>query len=104
MISLLQAGKPVVIQTLVAQLAIETFDVGVLRRLARLNQLHLHVAHRCPLIECFAGELGSLVGADRQGIAAKQRNTIENSRYLGTTDGADTLPQPMPTACNRRLR
>jgi len=34
-----QAGKPVVVQALVSKLAIEAFDVGVLRGLAGLNEL-----------------------------------------------------------------
>ena len=46
-----QAGKPVIIQTLVTKASIEAFNVCILRRLTRLNQLELDAILIRPLIQ-----------------------------------------------------
>jgi hypothetical protein len=45
-----QAGKPVIIQTLVTKAAIEAFNVCILRRLACLNQFELDTFLIRPLV------------------------------------------------------
>ena len=57
--------EPVLVQALVAELAVEALDVGVLRRLAGLDQAQLDAALVGPLVERPARELRPLVGPDR---------------------------------------
>src|SRR5690349_6869086 len=66
---LCQRLEPVLVQALVAELAIEALDVGVLRRLARLVQDVLDALGPCPRQEGSAGELRPLVGADGLRVA-----------------------------------
>lgn len=72
-----QRTEPVLIEAFVPELTVERLDEGILRGLTRLNQLQLDVALIGPLIECLAGELGPLVGADRFRVAAKPRHLVQ---------------------------
>lgn len=53
--SLLQARKPVVIQTLIPEASIEALDERVLRGFASLNQLELNTMLAGPLVKRLAG-------------------------------------------------
>ena len=57
------------VQAFVAELAVERFDVAVLRGLAGLNEFQRDAVSVGPLIERLGGELRSLVRADRAGLA-----------------------------------
>ena len=72
-----QRTEPVLIEAFVPELTVERLDEGILRGLTKLNQLQLDVALIGPLIECLAGELGPLVGADRFRVAAKPRHLVQ---------------------------
>lgn len=63
--------EPVLVKTFVAELAVERFNVGILRWLARLNQLQSDAVRIRPLVKRAAREFGSLVCSHCLGIAAK---------------------------------
>ena len=46
-----QRGEPVQVQAFFAKPAVETFDVGVLGRLARVDEVELHAVIICPAIK-----------------------------------------------------
>ena len=75
-----QTLEPVVVQALVAKTSVEAFHKGVLRRLARGNELELHAVAIGPLIQSAAGELRSLVGANCLRQAAKLCGLVEHPR------------------------
>src|ERR1700676_1591774 len=56
-----EASEPVRIQTFVAQSAVEAFDVGILRGLARLNELQSHAAFFAPSGQCPPAKLRPVV-------------------------------------------
>ena len=60
-----QRLEPLLIQALVAELAVEALDAGVLRRATRVVEQMAHAAAVCPGHEGAAGELWPLVGAHR---------------------------------------
>ena len=74
---LLQRLKPVLVQALIAKHTIETFDVCVLRRAARLDQDVLDAVLLRPGHECPASELRLVVRPDRFGVATKQSGPIK---------------------------
>lgn len=66
---LCQRREPVLVQTLIAELAVEAFDVTVLHGPARLDQQVLDPVLLRPGDERAAGELRTVVGTHRTGIA-----------------------------------
>jgi hypothetical protein len=74
-----QAHEPALVETLVAEPAIEALGEGVLNRLARLNEPERAAARVRPLIERFAGELRSVVANDRLRVAAFARHRVEHA-------------------------
>src|SRR5690606_36897387 len=66
----IETDKPVLIETLVAQSAVEGFDVGVLVGLARLNQAQRDTVTVRPDQHGSACECLAVVGADDRGPAA----------------------------------
>lgn len=63
--------EPVLIEAFVAELAVERFDVRILRWLARLNQLQCDAVRIRPLVKRAARKFGALVGSHRLGIATE---------------------------------
>lgn len=61
------------IEAFIPKLAVEGLDEGILRGLAKLDQLQLDIALIDPLIKRLAGGFGALVGANRLWVAAKPR-------------------------------
>lgn len=61
---LADGAKAVLVEQLVADAAVETLRVGVLRRLAGADVVHFDPALVRPSIECAAREFGAVVGAD----------------------------------------
>ena len=84
----LERGEPVFVEALVAELAVEAFDVGVLRRFARLDQHQLHAVGLRPLVERPAGELGALIGSDCRRVAAETTDRFEQVRHALAVDPA----------------
>ena len=73
-----QRTEPVLVEAFIPELAVDRLDEGILRGLARLNQLQFDVALIGPLIERLAGELGTLVGADRLRVAPKVCHFVQS--------------------------
>src|SRR5574343_462369 len=80
--SLGQARKPMVVQALISESAVEAFDERILRRFACLDQLELHAVLVGPLVQSLAGEFRSLVCPDRLGIAPETRRLIEHPGHV----------------------
>src|SRR5262249_10812011 len=77
-----KAQKPVLVEALVAELAVEALDVGVLVGLAWLDELELHAVAVSPLIERSAGELRTLIGPDRPRQSPKVPHLGEDARHI----------------------
>lgn len=84
--SLREGSKPVLVQTLVPKLPVEAFHVSVLRRLAGLDEPQFDAVLVSPLIECFAGELRSLISPDRSGPPPESNRAIEYPRDVDAGD------------------
>lgn len=75
--SVLQAQKPVLVQALVSDLAVEALDVSVLNRLAGLNEFNIHVSLHRPKRKRLEGVssaakvsgAGTLLGGPPAGLA-----------------------------------
>ena len=80
--SLGQARKPMVVQALIPEPAVEALDERILRRFARLDQLELHAMLAGPLVQCLAGKFRPLVCPDRLGIAPETSHLIEHSGHV----------------------
>src|SRR5208283_4736466 len=57
-------NEPVLVQALVAELAVEALDIAVLHRFSRLDEVLLHPFGEAPLVQRTPGELRAVVGAD----------------------------------------
>ena len=62
-----QADKNMFIETLVPKLAVETFDVGVLRRFPRLNEVELDAVRVRPGIKRLADKLWPVIDSNHFG-------------------------------------
>ncbi len=80
---LVQRLEPLLVEALVAELAVEALDEPILRRLARCDQDVAHAATRGPGHECLTGEFRSVVGSDGCGVAAESRGLVEQARHVG---------------------
>lgn len=69
--------EPVLVKAFVAELAVERFDVRILRRLASLNQFQGDAVCRRPLFKREARKFGSLVCSRRLGIATEASSTVQ---------------------------
>jgi len=75
-LSLLERNERVLVQTFVAQFAVEAFDVRVLHGLARSDEMQLDPVTMCPRIEHAARELRAVVDRDHL------RQTVIGSELL----------------------
>ena len=71
--SLRQARKPMVVQALIPEPAVEALNERILCRFARLDQLELHAMLVGPLVQCLAGEFRPLVCPDHLGVVVGAR-------------------------------
>jgi hypothetical protein len=78
--SVSQAREPVFVQTLVAQSTVERFDLGILVRLARLDQAQRHCIAIGPGEHRFPAELRTVVGANHRWSSALGADAIEDPR------------------------
>lgn len=74
--------KIVLIQAFIAKATIKTLDNAILCRLARLNKPQLNIMLKGQLIQRTTGKLRPLICSYRRRIATKQRNAVQNARYL----------------------
>src|ERR1043165_6118263 len=72
-----QAEEPVLVQALVAESAVETLDVGILIRLARVDEVQPDAAGVGPRIERPADELGPIVRDQYRRRRARLNESLE---------------------------
>src|SRR6266850_2536793 len=78
---LVQHGEPVFVETFIPHLPVETLHVGVLHRLAGLDELLLHAALVGPAIQRPTGEFRAVVGYYPFGQAPPSADLIEHARH-----------------------
>ena len=78
--------EPVLVQALVAELAVEALDVAVLHRPARFDQDVADAMLVRPSHEGPAGELRAVVGANGQRVAPKARRLVQHARDVSARD------------------
>lgn len=81
-----ERGEPVLVQALVAELAVEALDVAVLHGAARLDQQMRDAVLLGPRDEGATGELGAVVGTHGARIAAEPGGLVQNAHDIGTAD------------------
>jgi hypothetical protein len=81
-----RAHETMLVQTLVAELAVEALDVGVLHGLAGTDEAQANAAAIGPLVEHAASELGSVVDVDGDGCTAARDHMVELARSAQARD------------------
>src|SRR5579872_500925 len=81
---LVEAQEPGGVQALGSDLAIEGFDEGIVRWLARPTEVERHILHEGPKIEFLADKFGSVVDPDRLRIARTRRGALERLDDIAT--------------------
>ena len=83
---LLQRLKPVLIETFIPERAVETLDIRVLGRAARLDQDMLDAVLLRPCHKCPACELWPVVSPDRLGVTPKCGCSVPQAGDVVTTN------------------
>ncbi len=86
------------VQTFVSQLAVEAFDIAVLNRLARPDEVQMHTVSVRPEIQRLRGELRAIVHRDRLRCAAQHDHLVEGHRYLFAAQPAVRMQAHTPGA------
>ncbi len=81
---LVQRFEPVVIEALVAELAIEALNVAILHRLAGFNQVMFDAVGLAPANKGTACEFWSIVGSHRLGITSEQGRLVKDVCHVST--------------------
>ncbi len=76
-----ERDEDLLVETLLAQPALERFHEGVLNRLARLDELQPHAGSICPFIHHPAAELGAVVGLDHRRRRARLAQPLQHPGY-----------------------
>lgn len=79
-----KTDEPVLTQTFIAELPVKTFNVGVLHRLAWINETQGNAALGRPLIHGFAGELWPVIDNDMQRLSTYGREPFQHSHHART--------------------
>ncbi len=74
-------SKPVFIEALVPQFAVETFDKGIVRRLPGTDMLQLNAFFSCPLMEEGAGKFRPVVHPKPLRIAVEKSQPVDESGH-----------------------
>ena len=82
-----QVQEPVLIQAFVTQPPVERFDIGILVRLARLDQSKLYLMGMRPGQHGTSTELLAVVGTNHPRQASTDRKPVENPRECQATNG-----------------
>lgn len=77
----IEHGERVRVEYLGAVGAVESFDVGVLRRTSRLRELPVHAFLACPSLYFRAGELRPVIAADDLRPAVPFAKLVEHTHY-----------------------
>src|SRR3569832_3028041 len=78
--------NPMFVEALGAEFAVEAFDVGMLRRLARCDQQVIDAPCLHPSEEGASGDFRATIGADRAVITSKTRRLFEAAGHVSATD------------------
>lgn len=84
--SLRERREPLLVEALVAELAVEAFDVTVLHGLARIDQQVLDVVPFRPRDEGPAREFRAIVGPHGARVAAEAGRLVQHAYHVSTTD------------------
>ena len=84
----MQAGEPVLVEALVAELAVEGLDVSVLIRLAGFDEEQLDASRMSPGQHGPAAEFLAVIGSDRLGQATCRSQLVKNADELLPTHRA----------------
>jgi len=76
-----QACKPVQVQALISELAVETLDESVVHRTAWSDEVKLDSSPVCPLIEGVAGEFSPVVRGNDLGLAIPDHRPVKRLGY-----------------------
>ena len=82
-----QTREPVLVEALIAEPAVERFDVGVLIRFTRLDQAQRDTAFMRPGQHRMATELLGVVGAENPREATYECQPIEGASHRPATEG-----------------
>lgn len=83
---MMQRLEPLLVQALVAELAVEALDVAVLHGLARSDQDVPDAMAGGPGHEGSTGELRAVIGPHRRGVAAEDRCLVEHACHVRARD------------------
>jgi hypothetical protein len=93
-----EINEPVLIQTLVSELAVEALDIAVLNRLPRTDEAELDALSVSPCIESSASELRPVVRDHSDRLSSRLEEAIEHAGYtLSGQCGVDLDRQAFPT-------
>ncbi len=85
--SFCEGGEPVLVETVVAEGAVEGFDEGVLHGFAWLDVIDRDARALRPEVESATGELGAVIGGDGGGQAAGTGELFEDRDDGSTANG-----------------
>lgn len=91
-----------VIESLVPEAPIETFDEGILHRLAWRDVMPFDAGLLAPPRDCHRGQLRAVVGDDRGGPAAPAHDGVQFAHDAQARQVKCRRPAPDTRACSRR--
>jgi hypothetical protein len=77
---IVQSEKPVLVEALLAELAMEAFDVAVLHRSAGCDEVQCDLVLISPLVQSPGGELCAVINDNRTGMPRCCRSLSNNER------------------------
>ena len=83
----MNAGQPVHVEALVAEVAVEALDMGVVDRLAGADEVEFHARAAGPSVDGLADELGAVVANNSRGLATMCSQQVELSGNSSAADG-----------------
>ncbi len=78
-----QCREPVQVQTLFAEPTVEAFDIGILGRFSRINEVKLHTMIKGPAIQRPTPKLRSVVNGQYIRVASFTRNPFQHLYNTG---------------------
>ena len=97
-----QREKPMLIQALVAEPAIEAFDVGVLNRFPGLNEEQLDLVIGRPRIECTTPELTAIIEREPDRFSSTCDDRFEGIAPLSRVSDAQLVLASLSSAPGRK--
>jgi len=77
----LHMKKPVLVEALIPQFAVEALDKGIVRRLSGSDMLQLNAFFSCPLMEEGAGKFRPVVHPEPLRIAVEESHPVDKGRH-----------------------